>query len=62
MSYSVRSILSPILLPLFRIERWDRQAALGREVVPDVNWMLMMSWGCSELDGKGSRPLPSNKT
>lgn len=62
MSCSVRSILSPMLLPLFRIARWERQAALGREVVPDVNWMLTMSLGFSELDGKDSRPLPSNST
>ena len=44
-SEGVRSMRSPILLPLLRIERWVRQAAFGTEVVPDVNWMLMMSLG-----------------
>lgn len=34
----------PICSPLFRIERWERQAALGEEVVPDVNCILTMSW------------------
>ena len=43
MSLEVRSILSPICWPLLRMERWERQAALGAEVVPLVNWMLTMS-------------------
>jgi len=29
--------------PLLRMEWWVRHAAFGNEVVPDVNWMLMMS-------------------
>lgn len=44
MSCGVRSMREPICSPLFRIERWERQAALGAEVVPDVNWILTMSW------------------
>jgi hypothetical protein len=44
MSFGVSHILSPMKKPLLRIERWVRQAALGREVVPDVNWMLIVSW------------------
>lgn len=49
MSCSVRSILSPMLLPLLRIERCVRQAAFGEDVVPEVNWILMMSSGWSVL-------------
>lgn len=37
MSFSVRSILSPMNFPLLSIERCDRHAAFGIEVVPDVN-------------------------
>lgn len=33
----------PIKNPLFRILLWVKQAAFGREVVPDVNWMLTIS-------------------
>lgn len=43
MSRSVNRIRSPIWAPLLRIERCVRHAALGREVVPEVNWMLTMS-------------------
>ena len=43
MSAGVRSMREPIWWPLLRIERWARQAALGIEVVPEVNWMLTMS-------------------
>ena len=46
---------SPMLLPLLRIERWVRQAAFGREVVPEVNWMLMMS--SEERDRSGLEAL-----
>lgn len=62
MSMGVRSILSPMLLPLLRIERWVRQAALGREVVPEVNWMLTMSSG--DRDGSAFEVLgsPSERT
>ena len=56
-SVGVRSILSPMLLPLLRIERWVRQAALGREVVPEVNWMLMISSG--DKDRSALEVLPS---
>ena len=37
MSCSVRSMRSPMEFPLLRIERCVRQAALGVEVVPEVN-------------------------
>lgn len=57
MSVGVRSILSPMLLPLLRIELWVRQAALGREVVPEVNWMLMISSG--DKDRSVLEVLPS---
>lgn len=43
MSDGVRSIRAPIEKPLFRMERWVREAALGREVVPEVNCMFMIS-------------------
>ena len=33
----------PIWWPLLRMLWWVREAALGREVVPDVNWMLTIS-------------------
>lgn len=61
MSCGVRSIRSPMLLPLLRIERWERQAALGREVVPEVNWMLMVSLGWRGDFGKGSRLCPERR-
>jgi hypothetical protein len=35
------------------MERWARQAALGIEVVPEVNWMLTMSWLESGAEGVG---------
>lgn len=43
----------PIWSPLFRIERWDRQAAFGADVVPDVNWILTMSWFDNVEEGVG---------
>lgn len=46
-SSGVSSILSPMLLPLFRIDLCVRQAALGMDVVPDVNWMFTTSFGWS---------------
>ena len=52
-SFSVRSMRSPMDLPLFRIDRWVRQAALGMDVVPEVNCMLTTSSGwrsCWERD------------
>ena len=53
MSEGVKSILSPMLAPLFRIEWWVRQAALGEDVVPDVNCMLTVSRGSrSGIDGR----------
>ena len=42
-SNGVRSMRAPIKKPLFRMERCVREAALGREVVPEVNWIFMMS-------------------
>lgn len=53
MSAGVRSMRAPIWWPLFRMERWARQAALGMEVVPEVNWMLTMSWLESVAEGIG---------
>lgn len=50
-----------MLLPLFNIERWLRQAALGREVVPDVNCMLTISSGWRSSFGKGYGDLPSKR-
>jgi hypothetical protein len=44
-SSGVNNIRSPILLPLFKMLRWLKQAALGMLVVPEVNWMLIMSFG-----------------
>lgn len=52
MSFGVRRMRSPICEPLFRMLRWLRQAALGMDVVPDVNWMLTMS--CGERSRCGS--------
>jgi hypothetical protein len=43
MSEGTRPMRAPIECPLLRMEWCDRQAALGALVVPDVNWMLMMS-------------------
>lgn len=43
MSDGVRSIRAPIENPLFRMERCVREAALGSEVVPEVNCIFMMS-------------------
>ena len=37
MSSGVKSILSPMLLPLFKIDLWVKQAAFGMDVVPEVN-------------------------
>lgn len=45
MSRSVRSMRSAMLLPLLSMERWVKQAALGMEVVPEVNCILTMSLG-----------------
>jgi hypothetical protein len=43
MSSGVRSMRSPMLLPLFKMFVCVRQAAFGTAVVPDVNCMLTMS-------------------
>lgn len=53
MSLGVRSMRFPMLKPLLRIERWVREAALGVEVVPEVNWMLMVSFGSRFWGGSG---------
>ena len=44
-SRSVMTMRSPMDLPLLRMERCVKQAALGAEVVPEVNWMLAISLG-----------------
>lgn len=46
-SSGVNSILSPMLFPLFSILRWLRHAAFGILVVPDVNWILTISFALS---------------
>ena len=51
-SFSVRSIRSPIDLPLFKMDRWVRQAALGIDVVPEVNCILTTSFGWRSCWGK----------
>jgi hypothetical protein len=60
-SADVRSILSPMLFPLFRIERCDKQEALGIDVVPDVNWILTVSSGCKNWFSNEPAP-PASKT
>lgn len=60
MSLGVRSMREPIWYPLLRMERWVRQAAFWVEVVPEVNWMLMMSvleryWGGRGVEGSWLR-------
>jgi hypothetical protein len=37
--------------PLLRMLVWDSMAAFGCEVVPEVNWMLMISSGESGESG-----------
>jgi hypothetical protein len=55
-SVGVRPIRRPMKYPLLSIEWCVKQAAFGREVVPDVNWMLIMSsWWRGE---SGMIPLP----
>jgi hypothetical protein len=41
-----------------RIEWWVKQAAFGKEVVPDVNWMLMISSGSKGESGTIAFPVP----
>jgi hypothetical protein len=59
MSSGVRSMRSPTWEPLLRMDRWVRHAALGMAVVPDVNWMLTMSFGLRFRSVKG-RPSADN--
>lgn len=51
MSEGVRPIREPMKYPLLRIEWWVRQAAFGVDVVPDVNWMLIISSLCRGSSG-----------
>ena len=51
MSDGVRPMREPMKYPLLRMEWWVRQAALGRDVVPDVNWMLTISSLSKALSG-----------
>jgi hypothetical protein len=62
MSFSVSNIRSPMLLPLLRIERCVRQAALGMEVVPLVNWILTTSSGWSPGSGTSGPFTPDSST
>ena len=64
MSSGVKSMRSPMLLPLFRIFLWVKQAALGKLVVPDVNWMLTISSECrvSSVSTPCGEGPPSSKT
>ena len=55
MSRSVRTIREPIWKPLLRMLRCESMAAFGVEVVPEVNWILTMSWGSSRESGFGDR-------
>lgn len=57
MSCSVRHIPRPTKKALFNTFLCVRQAAFGVEVVPDVNWMVAVSWllECS----RGSNPCSS---
>ena len=55
MSFSVSSMRSPILFPLLRIDRWVKLAALGMDVVPEVNWMLTIS-SASRFAGRRLAP------
>lgn len=61
MSCSVRSMRSPMLLPLFSMERWLKQAAFGEDVVPEVNWMFTISSGWRSDLKNGSDDLPSKR-
>ncbi len=61
MSLGERSIRAPIEWPLLRMERWVRAAALGAEVVPEVNWMLMVSLGSRFWGGRGLPCPPSSR-
>lgn len=40
-----------------RIEWWVKQAAFGKEVVPDVNWMLIISSGSRGESGTIAFPV-----
>jgi len=51
MSSGVSAMRAPIEWPLLRIEWCVRHAAFGDEVVPDVNWMLIVSSMCSGESG-----------
>lgn len=50
-SVGVRPMRSPIELPLFRIALWLKHAAFGMAVVPEVNWIFIVSCTSSGEDG-----------
>ena len=50
-SFDDKPMRSPMENPLFRMARCDRHAAFGMAVVPDVNWMLIVSLGFSGASG-----------
>lgn len=52
MSFSESIILSPMKNPLFNILVCVRQAAFGMLVVPEVNWILMISFACNSSPAK----------
>ena len=47
--------------PLFRMEVCESMAALGSEVVPEVNWMLMVSSGRSSAEGSTGFGEPARR-
>jgi hypothetical protein len=59
-SSAVSRIRSPMKYPLFKIDSCVRHAAFGRPVVPDVNWMLIVS--CLSRGSSGTRVLPFSLT
>lgn len=61
-SSGVRSMRSPMLLPLLRILLWLRHAALGLLVVPDVNCMFAISLGSRPWSSKALSCAPSSTT
>lgn len=68
-SWALRFILSPIKVPLFRILVCESMAALGWDVVPDVNWMLIVSDGkrgasgdIGREDGEDERGIKPSKS
>lgn len=52
MSLGVRDMRAPMEWPLLSIEWCVRHAALGEEVVPDVNWIFIVSSICRGESGE----------